>query len=98
MRAGLRVRIALLKRGIRRRRTGTGWDVADSSIALRPTEEASMYRERRKQLRRRRRSTVAVVSVAVLAIAVGLPTLASADPVSDLLNNLGLGGNTGSGG
>jgi hypothetical protein len=41
---------------------------------------------------------VAVVSVAVTAIAVGLPTLASADPVGDLLHNLGLGGNGGPGG
>jgi hypothetical protein len=54
-----------------------------------------MYRERRKQLRRRRRRTVTGVAVAVTAIAVGLPTLASADPVGDLLNNLGLGGNGG---
>jgi hypothetical protein len=38
---------------------------------------------------------VAAVSVAVMAIAVGLPTLASADPVGDLLHNLGLGGNSG---
>jgi hypothetical protein len=38
---------------------------------------------------------VAVVSAAVMVIAVGLPTLASADPVSDLLHNLGLGGTTG---
>ena len=41
---------------------------------------------------------MAVVSVAVTAIAVGLPTLASADPVGDLLHNLGLGGNGGPGG
>jgi len=38
---------------------------------------------------------VAAVSVAVMAIAVGLPTLASADPVGDLLHNLGLGGDSG---
>ena len=43
--------------------------------------------------------TVTAVSVAVMAMAVGLPTLASANPVGDLLHNLGLGGNTsGSGG
>src|SRR3954453_2672195 len=56
-----------------------------------------MYRQRRKQLRRRRRRTVAVVSAAVMAFAVVVPTLAAADPVGDLLHNLGLG-NTGSGG
>ena len=54
-----------------------------------------MYRQRRKQLRRRRRRTVAVVSVAVMAITVGLPTLASANTVTDLLHNLGLGGTSG---
>ena len=58
-----------------------------------------MYRERRKQLRRRRRRTVTGVAVAVTAIVVGVPTLASADPVSDLLNNvthnLGLDGGSG---
>src|SRR4051794_25595713 len=57
-----------------------------------------MYRQRRKQLRRRRRRAVAVVSAAVMAFAVVVPTLAAADPVGDLLHNLGLGGNTGSGG
>jgi hypothetical protein len=41
---------------------------------------------------------VAVVSAAVMAFAVVVPTLAAADPVGDLLHNLGLGGNTGSGG
>jgi hypothetical protein len=40
---------------------------------------------------------VAVVSAAVAVIAVGIPTLAAADPVGDLLHNLGLG-NTGTGG
>jgi hypothetical protein len=54
-----------------------------------------MYRERRK-LRRRRRTTVAAVSAAVTIIAAGLPTLASADPVGDLLHNLGLGNGGGS--
>jgi hypothetical protein len=56
-----------------------------------------MFRERRKKLRRRRRRTVAVVAAAVMVIAVGIPTLAAANPVGDLLNNLGLG-NGGSGG
>src|SRR5689334_5939243 len=63
----------------------------------RPTEEASMYRQRRKQLRRRRRRTVTVVAVAVMAFVVSIPALASANPVDDLLHNLGLGGNSGSG-
>src|SRR3954447_24585082 len=45
------------------------------------------------KLQRRRRVTVAVVSMAVLAISMGVPTLAAADPVNDLLHNLGLGGN-----
>jgi hypothetical protein len=60
-----------------------------------------MYRNRRRRLHRRRRATVAAVSVAVLAIAVGLPTLASASRVDNLLHNLGLGdggGATDSGG
>jgi hypothetical protein len=61
-----------------------------------------MYRERRKQLRRRRRTTVVAAAVAVMAVVVGVPTLASADPVSDLVKgltqNLGLdGGSTGGG-
>ena len=51
-----------------------------------------MFRERRKQLRRRRRRAVTGVAVAVTAFVVGVPTLAAADPVSDLLHNLGLGG------
>jgi hypothetical protein len=38
------------------------------------------------------------VAVAVTAIAVGVPTLAAADPVGDLLHNLGLGGNAPTGG
>src|SRR3954469_22900557 len=57
-----------------------------------------MYRERRKKLRRRRRRTVAFVAAAVTVVAVGIPTLAAADPVGDLLHNLGLGGTQGSGG
>src|SRR3954454_10751639 len=71
-------------------------------MKLRSTEEASMYRQRRKKLQRRRRATVTIVSVAVMAMAVGVPTLAAANPVGDLLNNvttsLGIGGNAGSGG
>jgi hypothetical protein len=51
-----------------------------------------MYRERRKQLRRRRRTTVIAAAVAVMAVVVGVPTLAAADPVGDLLHNLGLNG------
>jgi hypothetical protein len=64
-------------------------------------EEASMYRERRRKLHRRRRATIAVVSASVLAIVVGVPTVASANTVTNLLNNLGLGdgaGTTGGGG
>jgi hypothetical protein len=38
------------------------------------------------------------VAVAVTAIVVGVPTLAAADPVGDLLHNLGLGGNAPTGG
>jgi hypothetical protein len=41
---------------------------------------------------------VAVVAAAVTVFAVGIPTLAAADPVGDLLNNLGLGNTAGSGG
>ncbi len=41
---------------------------------------------------------MAVVAAAVTVVAVGIPTLASADPVSDLLHNLGLDGTSGSGG
>src|SRR4051812_34117492 len=71
-------------------------------MKLRSTEEASMYRQRRKKLQRRRRATVTIVSVAVMAMAVGVPTLAAADPVGDLLNNvttsLGIGGNAGGSG
>ncbi len=53
-----------------------------------------MYRKRRMKLQRRRRATVAVVSMAVLAISMGIPALAAADPVSNLLHNLGLGGSS----
>jgi hypothetical protein len=38
------------------------------------------------------------VAVAVTAIAVGVPTLAAADPVGDVLHNLGLGGSAPTGG
>jgi hypothetical protein len=61
-----------------------------------------MYRKRRKALRRRRRATAVVAFGAVLAMVVGVPTLASANQVGDLLNNLGVGngsgGSTGSSG
>jgi len=50
-----------------------------------------MYRHRRRMLQRRRRATIAAVSTAVLAIVVGMPTLASANGLNDLLHNLGLG-------
>jgi hypothetical protein len=56
-----------------------------------------MYRQRRRKLQRRRRRTVGIVSMAVLALSVGIPTLASASPVNDLLHNLGID-NSGSGG
>ena len=56
-----------------------------------------MYRQRRKKLHRRRRVTVFAVSGAVFAISVGVPVLASASTVNDLLHNLGVG-NNGSGG
>jgi hypothetical protein len=61
-----------------------------------------MYRQRRRQLRRRRRATGLVSLVVVLGLLVAIPTVASAAPVSNLLNQLGnplgLGGDTGSGG
>ncbi|HKH21976.1 MAG TPA: hypothetical protein VKA88_00005, partial [Solirubrobacterales bacterium] len=58
-----------------------------------------MYRDRRRRkLQRRRRATVVAVFGAVLAFVVGIPTLAAADPVNDVLNNLGLGSSGGSGG
>jgi hypothetical protein len=62
-----------------------------------------MYRKRRRSLRRRRRITALVASTAILAMVVGVPTLASANQVDDLLNGLGvgggsLGGSTGSSG
>lgn len=51
-----------------------------------------MYRKRRRSLRRRRRATAAAAFAAILAMVVGVPTLASANQVDDLLNNLGVGG------
>jgi hypothetical protein len=57
-----------------------------------------MYRQRRKRLRRRRRAAVVVSFAAVLGLMVALPTLASADPVNDLLQQVGVGsGSSGSG-
>jgi hypothetical protein len=56
-----------------------------------------MYRKRRRSLRRRRRATAAAAFATILAMAVGVPTLASANQVDDLLNNLGLGNGAGSG-
>jgi hypothetical protein len=58
------------------------------------------YRRRRK-LHRRRRGTIVAVFSAVLAFMVGFPTWAAADPVGDVLNDLGLGnvlGGSGGGG
>ena len=54
-----------------------------------------MYRQRRKKLQRRRRVTAIAVSGAVMAISVGVPALASANTVDDLLHNLGLNGGSG---
>jgi hypothetical protein len=51
-----------------------------------------MYRKRRSTLRRRRRATAATALAAVLAVLAAVPTLASAGPVDDLLNQVGLGG------
>jgi hypothetical protein len=55
-----------------------------------------MYRKRRRSLRRRRRATVVAAFAAVLALVVGVPTLASANQVDDLLNGLGVGNGAGS--
>jgi hypothetical protein len=57
-----------------------------------------MYRKRRRSLRRRRRATAVAAFAAVLAMVVGVPTLASANQVTDLLNNLGLGNGGGGAG
>src|SRR3954469_9884337 len=56
-----------------------------------------MYPEQRKALRRRRRATAVTVVGAVIAMTVGVPTLASASPVDDVLNGLGVGGVPGTG-
>src|SRR3954453_17934017 len=56
-----------------------------------------MYPEQRKALRRRRRATAVTVFGAVVAMTVGVPTLASANPVDDVLNGLGVGGVPGTG-
>lgn len=56
-----------------------------------------MYRKRRKLLRRRRRVTALAAFGAILAIVVGVPTLASANQVDDLLNGLGVGNGAGGG-
>ena len=56
-----------------------------------------MYRKRRRSLRRRRRATVVAAFAAILAMVVGVPTLASANQVDDLLNGLGVGGGAGGG-
>jgi hypothetical protein len=58
-----------------------------------------MYRNRRRRkLQRRRRAGVVAASIAVLAVAIGLPTLASANGVDNLLNGVGLSGGSGGGG
>jgi hypothetical protein len=57
-----------------------------------------MYRyRRRKKLQRRRRATIVTAAIAVLAIAIGVPTLASANGVDNVLNGLGLSGGGGGG-
>jgi hypothetical protein len=57
-----------------------------------------MYRQRRKRLHKRRRATLVVASVAVLALAIAIPTLASASGVSNLIGQAGAGGSGGSSG
>jgi hypothetical protein len=56
-----------------------------------------MYRKRRRSLRRRRRATAAAAFAAILAMVVGVPALASANQVDDLLNSVGLGNGAGGG-
>src|SRR5215207_4149017 len=56
-----------------------------------------MYGKGRKLVRRRRRATVVAAFAAVLGMVVGVPTLASANQVDDLLNGLGVGNGAGSG-
>jgi len=66
-------------------------------IALRLTEEASMYRKRRRKVQKRRRATVIAAFAAILVVAVGVPTLASgADRVDNILGQVGSGGGSGS--
>jgi hypothetical protein len=58
-----------------------------------------MYRyRRRRKLQRRRRAAVVGVFAAALALVVGIPTLAAADPVNDALNGVGLGSGSGDSG
>lgn len=58
-----------------------------------------MYRYRRtKKLQRRKRAAVVAVFSAALALVVGIPTLAAADPVNDVLNGVGAGSGDSSGG
>ena len=59
-----------------------------------------MYRLRRtRKLQRRRRASVVAAFIAVLALAVAVPTLAAANGVDNLLNNItGGGGGTSGGG
>jgi hypothetical protein len=56
-----------------------------------------MYRKRRRSLRRRRRATAVAAFAAILAMVVGVPTLASANQVDDLLNSVGIGNGAGGG-
>ena len=57
-----------------------------------------MYRlRRRRKLQRRRRGTVITAAIAVLALAIGVPTLAAANGVDGVLNNIGLSGGEGGG-
>jgi hypothetical protein len=57
-----------------------------------------MYRQRRKKLHKRRRAALVVASAAVLALAIAIPTLASASGVSNLLGQAGAGSGGASGG
>jgi hypothetical protein len=55
-----------------------------------------MYRKRRNRLHRRRRAALAVGSAAVLALAIGIPTFASAQ-TANLIGQTGASGGSGSG-
>jgi hypothetical protein len=57
-----------------------------------------MYRQRRKKLHKRRRAALVVASAAVLALAIAIPTFASASGVSNLIGQAGAGGSGGSSG